>query len=207
MRWNEHELETRDSIIKYFTRYLGLRLTKINPAFRFVRIETPILLSLDIARKTQRSIEIRLDDQTLQLRTSTQSGALEAGHDFLNGKDGIKQKLPVVIWQHGKVFNRLNGRIHETYSLEYQVLFSASTAASYREHLRTASESMLKKTCGEIYLDDYDSYDPSDVYCAEGTGDPLLTIRDHDATWAGKCLELVVHLDNCVRASIRQEAS
>src|SRR5271165_1502309 len=82
--FNESHLETRESLIRYFARFLELQLMKVNSAFRFIRIETPIL--------------------SPQLRPGSTKAAYDASKELLTSKVGPKYKLPIVLWQHGKVF-------------------------------------------------------------------------------------------------------
>ena len=205
MRWHEHQLEVRDSLVSYFTRYLTRELGKINTAFRFMRIETPILLPFSVveAGKLQ-TVQIRLDNEELVLRQNTTPGAYEASKDILNGKAGPKQRLPIVVWQHGKVFEKINGHLKEQYHLEYQVLFSKMTGMPYEPTIASACVNMIYKQCGSTHEDAKPG--TFHVYAADNN-DLLASIQERDDFWAGKNIEVVLNLDHCTLASIRHDKS
>ena len=121
----EHELETRDSLIEYFTRNLRLELTRMNSAFRFVRIETPILVQ-DALRS----------DMTMP--------AYNACVTLMNGFSAGKFRLPLVVWQYGKIFDDNS----ELCSLQYNVLYSKTTGMPYLPVILQTISMMLGKHCG-----------------------------------------------------------
>lgn len=202
MKWHQHQLETRDSLVEYFTRYLERELGKINSAFRFMRIETPILLPFTVDKGKLQTVKIRLDNEELVLRQNTMTGAYEASRDILTGKAGPKHKLPIVVWQHGKVFGKHNSVLKELYNLEYQVLFSKTTGMPYSPIIAQACGNMVYKQCGptreDVKPESLDAY-------AEDNGDLLLSIRERTDFWAGKNIEVVLNLDTCTLAAIRHE--
>ena len=202
MHWNEHQLEVRDSLAIYFTRTLTRELNKINTAFRFMRIETPILLPFSVEPEKLQSVQIRLDNEQLVLRENTLTGAYEVSKNILSGKAGPKQRLPIVIWQHGKVFERINGKVIEKYNLEYQVLFSKTTGMPYEPVIAQACANMVVKQCGQVVEDAKPGI--FQVYAAD-TQDLLVTIRERDDFWAGKNIEVVLDMDQCTLASIRHD--
>jgi hypothetical protein len=202
MKWHQHQLETRDSLTEYFTRYLSRELKKINPAFQFMRIETPILLPFIADKGKLQTVQIRLDNEELALRQNTVTGAYEASKDILSGKVGPKQRLPIVVWQHGKVFEKLNGNLQEHYHLEYQILFSKTTGMPYDPVIAQACGNMVHKQCGPINEDakpeSYHAY-------VEDNKDLLISMRQRDDFWAGKNIEVILHMDQCTLAAIRHE--
>lgn len=202
MKWHQHHLETRDSLVEYFTRCLERELGKINSAFRFMRIETPILLPFTVDKGKLQTVQIRLDNEELVLRQNTMTGAYEASKDILSGKAGQKHKLPIVVWQHGKVFEKINGVLKEFYHLEYQVLFSKTTGMPYSPTIAQACVNMVYKQCGATH----EVVKPeSFITYAEDNNDLLFSIRERDDFWAGKNIEVVLNLDHCTLASIRHE--
>lgn len=202
MRWNEHQLETRDSLIAYFTRYLGRELGKINTAFRFMRIETPILLPYTVDKGKLQTVMIRLDNEELVLRENTVTGAYEASKEILSGKTGPKQRLPIVIWQHGKVFERIKGKIHESYRLEYQILYSKTTGMPYEPVIAQACSTMLIRQCGEMI----EKVQPGAFAGhAKDNSDLLVQVKQRDDFWAGNNIEVVIDMDRSVLAALRQE--
>lgn len=202
MRWNEHQLETRDSLITYFTRYLGRELGKVNAAFRFMRIETPILLPFSVDKGKLQTVVIRLDNEDLVLRENTITGAYEASREILSGKTGPKQRLPIVVWQHGKVFERINNKIRESYKLEYQILYSKTTGMPYEPVIAHACSTMIQRQCGEI---EEKAVPGAFTGFAKDTKDQLIQMRYRDDFWAGNNIEVIVDMDHAVMAALRQE--
>lgn len=202
MRWNEHQLETRDFLIQYFTRYLSRELGKINSAFRFMRIETPILLPYSVDKGKLQTVFIRLENEELVLRENTMTGAYEASREILSGKTVPKQRLPIVIWQHGKVFERIKTKIRESYKLEYQILYSKTTGMPYEPVIAQACSSMLVRQCGEME----EKAEPG-VYKGfiKNTKDLLVQVKQRDDFWAGNNIEIVIDMDHAVLATIQQE--
>jgi len=202
MRWNEHQLETRDSLITYFTRYLGRELGKINSAFRFMRIETPILLPFTVDKGKLQTVMIRLDNEELVLRENTVTGAYEASLEILSGKTGPKQRLPIVIWQHGKIFERVKGKIREAYRLEYQILYSKTTGMPYEPVIAHACSTMMTRQCGDM---DEKAVPGSFHGYAKDNNDLLVQVKQRDDFWAGNNIEVVIDMDHAVLATIQQE--
>jgi hypothetical protein len=198
MKWNEHQLETRDSLIAYFTRYLARELGKVNSAFRFLRIETPIVLPYTVDKGRLQTVQIRLEDEQFVLRENTVTGAYDVTKDILSGKASPRQKLPIVVWQHGKIFSRTAVGITESYHLEYQVLFSKTTGMPYDPIIMQAMTNMIFKQCGTVT-------ESEDGTIYDSTKHMIATIRHRDDFWAGKNIEVVVNIDTAVLAAINQE--
>jgi hypothetical protein len=184
----ENELEARENLIRYFTRYLGMELNKINPAFRFIRIETPIFLA---------------SEKGTTLRQETATGAYEASRDFLNARIGHKLKLPIIVWQHGKVFKQHKRQTREVYTLEYEVLFSKTTSTQYKPIIVRCCGTMLRKQCGKIFQADEDDNGIS-FFSHDGDVE-LVHIRERNDFWGGKNIEVVFDLDACTSVNLQHE--
>lgn len=182
---NEAEIETRENLIRHFTRYLGIELNKVNPAFRLIQIETPIL-SLS----------------STGLRQTTALGAYDVCRELLNSKTGPKYRLPLVLWQHGKIFKLIHRMSQEVYTLEYQVLFSKTTGVQYFPIIVRCCESMLRKQCGKIFKAD------EDVGISIFTHDTdleLVRIHERMDFGGGKNIEISFNLDTCTKVNIQHE--
>jgi hypothetical protein len=202
MRWYQHQLETRDALVEYFTRTLSRELKKVNAAFEFMRIETPILLPFSVDKGRLQTVNIRLENEDLVLRQNTATGAYEASKDILTGKAGPKQKLPIVVWQHGKIFERVNGVTKELTHLEYQILFSKTTGMPYDPVVAQACGNMVFKQCGPIH----EVVEPESYHAyAEDNRDLLISMTQRNDFWAGKNIEVILNLDHCTLAAIRHE--
>lgn len=190
MYFNENHLETREDLIRYFTRYLGMELTKVNPAFRFIRIETPILIGSDKG--------------AFGLRPNTALGAYTASRELLNPNIGSKLKLPVVLWEHGKIFvSQKRQQIKEFYVLCYNVLFSKTTGAKYMPGIIRCCEAMLRKKCGKVFKADEDETGIS--IFSHDTDLELVCIKERADFWGGKNVEITFQLDTCANVSLLHE--
>ena len=185
--YSDNELETRDNLIRYFTRYLNLELNKVNPAFRFVRIETPVLT----LRKTLRG------DAWTPRRNMTLA-AFGAAEELLKTRTGPKYRLPLVIWQHGKIVDR-----QEAYTLEYQILFSKTTGAKYLPVVIRCCETMLRKQCGRIFKADEDAFNVS--MFTQDDELKLVHIQESTDFPEGKNIGIVFDLDACTTINIQYE--
>lgn len=199
MKYNEHHLETRDHLAAYFNRFLQRELGKINPAFQFMRIESPILLPFS-ANRTKETVQIRLDNEDLILRENTVTGAYEASRDILTGKAGTKKKLPIVVWQRGKIFERSKGKVKEHYNLEFQILFSKTTGMPYDNVIAQSCQTMLGRQCGTILT----TASPGLIHYATEESHIAL-VRSRDDFWSGNNIEVAINLDACAVAAMALE--
>lgn len=184
---NEHELDTREALVAYFTRYITRELNKVNAGFRFMRIETPILRS------------------SKELRETTKFEAYAASRLLLSGTGrGRGTKLPIVIWQHGKIFEKGIEGLHEKYHLEYQILYSNTTHLEYGPILSHSVANMLHKQCGAIREVWGEMPSPVTYQAYSTAPEPLVTIR-RDNFWSGHNIEVVFDMDRCLAAALIQE--
>ena len=191
---NQNHLETRENLIRYFTRYLELELAKVNPAFRFFRIESPILF---------------VNDKSA-VRHTTMYAAHVAASNLLEAKTGPKYKLPLVIWEHGKTFQVGKKQTTESYTLEYNVLYSKSTSTQYMPILVRSWKTMLRKQCGKIFA--ADESDTGLSIFAHDSDTVLLHIQERsgDVGLSHKVpvcrdIEVVCNLDACTEANLQFE--
>jgi hypothetical protein len=173
--WTEQEIETREMLAAYFVRRLKLSLTQINNQFRFVRIETPVV------------------DSKHALRKEMASGTHAASRTLLNRNAEMKYKLPLVIWQQGKIFlpDGHDG-YRETTHLEFQLLFSNTTAVDYMPLVKQTCSTML--TIADAVLERDDSI----MSCT--TDDTLAQFVERSDLWYGKSIEIAIDMDACLLA-------
>jgi hypothetical protein len=127
--------------------------------------------------------------------------AFDAAREFLESKTGPKYRLPLVIWQHGKVFEI--ERSQEIYSLEYQILFSKTTGARYFPIIVRSCETMLRKQCGKIFRADEDENSIS-LFLYDGDLE-LAHIRENSDFWGGKNIGIVFNLEPCTTVNLQYE--
>lgn len=201
MRWNQHQLETRDTLTEYFTRFYARELGKVNNAFRFLRIESPTLIPYSVNESKAAQVSIQFGSETFSLREDTATGAYEASREILAGKGGIKQRLPIVVYQHGKVFVKTEKGLRERHHLEYQILYSKTTGMTYDEVILQSCSTMLRKQCGKtVEMVDGDRHIILDT-----NKNILARVRHRDDFWAGNNIEIMMNMDAIVVAAIAEE--
>lgn len=138
--WTEEEIELRDYFEKQIKNSLYQNLLKQNSAFHIVKIEAPILTPKDLINPNY-SAEDYYQVEDLVLRPETTMGSYEAAKILLSPHDGVKYKLPLIVYQHGKSFRKEQDqptkfmRLKEFYQLEFQIIYSANTMNDYFEKL------------------------------------------------------------------------
>lgn len=136
--WSEDEIEYREHLIRRLSRGMIDSLTSLNPAWQFIRIESPVLIPKNQIDLAYTSEDIFHTDDTahghpLCLAPETTIYSYKYAADLITRG----QRLPVCIWQARKSFRKesLDGanaskmRYKEFYQLEFQCLFSKTTKA------------------------------------------------------------------------------
>ena len=198
---HQHELETRDMLIGYFSRFLEYQLLQVNPAFRFFRIETPLVIPYELEQDQRAPARINTSGEHT-LRCGTRSSAFFEVRNILDGSSGVRQRLPIVVWQKGKVFQQIEATIQETYNLEYHICYSQSTATNYLPILIRACSVMVTKQCGQVTV-------ASGSLRSLYTDEILVKIGHGSEFWVNKTriqsIEVIVNMEACTKASLHHE--
>jgi hypothetical protein len=136
-------------------------LKSLNPAIQAIRVETPTLLTAD-AVKEHRAIgfdlcDMQAHDQLLTLRPETTWGTLKAFEVLYPEASVRKKRMPIVIWQSGKVYRNEQIRPHkeirfrEFYQIEFQLIVSDTSKADYFGTLESEAEFAIRDLCGSAY--------------------------------------------------------
>lgn len=135
----EEQIETRDMLVGSFIRHLKQDLAKVNNAFRFIQIESPILLDGGLAWVTG-SI----------LRKETAANVFAACNDILSVGAEVRYRLPLVLWEYGKIFeqNPYDRSYRERMTLELHVLYSNTTIVAYMPVVQKTINEMVTSYCG-----------------------------------------------------------
>ena len=151
----QDQIEVRDMLAYSFTRQLRAALAKVNNAFRFIRIETPV-------------------------RRETVLNAFLVAQEILNVGAEIKHRLPLVLWEYGRILNVAGGPrwVGEQTQLEYHVLFSDTTVTPYLPILQETCLEMLSAACN--------------------TTSPLIRLQEKEGFAYGKAIEIVIDMNKCV---------
>lgn len=137
--WTEDEIELREAIQRSLVGKITRTLQKLNPIFRVLRVEGPLLIPQAHINETYTCNDVFVTNhvggnQNFCLRPeTTHSTYQQAKHDNL--------KLPVCYWQVGKSFRREKNdgasasklRYNEFWQLEFQCIYRQDTKADYRQ--------------------------------------------------------------------------
>ncbi len=157
--WQPHELEKRDMIERRLTQSVSRTLLAMNQMWTVLKVDAPVMVprSMVSAEYTDNDIFVLRDgpvkDEEYVLRAETTAGSYAmAVHMLRNGE----VKAPLCIYQAGQSFRReLNDgatasrlRFNAFYQLEYQCIYSLTTAAPIAETLREALLLEVKRMMG-----------------------------------------------------------
>lgn len=165
MFWTEHEIAIRDRMIPIFADGIENALRKQNPAWRFVRVEAPLLTPRGLLNPQYRSDdvyeqcivdlendELQVQDDGLTLRPETTPGSYVYAEHILNNHSGYQ--APLSVWQAGKSFRRetdhvtKNMRLKEFWQQEFQCIYAADSKNDYHAAICSPVRYMLHGVCG-----------------------------------------------------------
>jgi glycyl-tRNA synthetase len=155
--WSEEEIQTRRMVFDYFVRNVKTALLDLNLAWRFFECETPILMPLiSINESYDTEDYFNLDD--MALRPETTFGSYEVAKRILEQKN----RLPICVYQQGKSFRNeqdkalSNMRLKEFWQLEFQCLYSITTANDYQVAMLPLLRDMFKRLLGNCEITESD---------------------------------------------------
>jgi glycyl-tRNA synthetase len=137
--WNNEEIKARNMIAGYLVEVIGQNLQAQNPAWRFYQVEAPILTPYNMIDSQYTDDDIYRVDEALALRPETTMGSYQVAKFLLSNHSGTK--LPFCVWQLGKSFRKEQDqpltkmRLKEFYQMEFQCLYSPTTAKDYAPEL------------------------------------------------------------------------
>jgi glycyl-tRNA synthetase len=139
--WTEVEIEAREAFQLAASRIVTRTLSEINGAWRSFRVEGPCLTP-------RNQISAEYDDNELFQTNHIVGGEplylrAETTPSSYAWAKKIGGKLPLCIWQSGKVFRRETNdgasaaklRFNDFYQLEFQCIYRTDTKADYRTAL------------------------------------------------------------------------
>lgn len=139
--WNNDQINTRERVIKQVTDRLQNVLLDINQAWRFERVDTPVLVPRSIINAAYSEEDIFVLKNTLggedhALRAETTAGSYMMAEHILKT---TRTKPPLCVWQAGQSFRveNMDGaspsrlRFNAFYQLEFQMIYSEDTKADY----------------------------------------------------------------------------
>jgi glycyl-tRNA synthetase len=205
--WSQEEIKLRRMFEDYFSSELINSLRKQNSAFQMVQVEAPLLTPLELINKGYTSEDIYMLDE-LALRPETTMGSYEYAKHILSGYNEIKQKLPIVIWQHGKSFRKEQDqatkfmRLKEFYQLEFQIIFSQNTANDYSISLFEDMKKAISNMIGDCRIEPSDrlpdySESTMDIICNKNDMEVCSMSKRKDLK-GYKVIEVAIGTDRCI---------
>jgi len=203
--WDQYQIKERRRCEESFFEAIERDLKWQNRAFQFYQIEAPLLTPLSRINPnyTEQDIFV-LDD--LALRPETTMGSYAYAEHLLNSSLG--NRLPLVVWQHGKSFRREQDqptkfmRLKEFYQLEFQIIFAENTKNDYSISLIPAVQAAIERVVGECRVEDSDrlpdySNWTRDVICSKNNME-VCSISSRKDFPNAKVLEVAIGTDRCV---------
>lgn len=205
--WTQEEIKLRRMFEEYFSSEIINSLRKQNSAFTMIQVEAPLLTPIELINKgyTQEDIYM-LDD--VALRPETTMGSFEYVKYVLSGYREIKQKPPIVIFQHGKSFRKEQDqptkfmRLKEFYQLEFQIIYSPNTATDYSINLYPDVLKAISDMIGECKIEESDrlpdySEQTTDIICVKSDME-VCSISKRKDLEGYKVIEIAIGTDRCI---------
>lgn len=205
--WTQEEIKLRRMFEDYFSSEILSSLKKQNAAFSMIQVEAPLLTPIELINKGYDEKDIwMLED--VALRPETTMGSFEYAKHILSGHNEIKQKLPVIIFQHGKSFRREQDqptkfmRLKEFYQLEFQIIFSSNTANDYSIKLYPDVLKAISNMIGECRIEESDrlpeySEQTTDIVCEKSNMEVCSMSKRKDFE-GYKVIEIAIGTDRCI---------
>ena len=144
--WTGEDIDIREKFVEDMVGHLKKQLPRIT----FIQVDAPILTPeqrIYDGYAKNRMFETR---DGLVLRPQTTPGSYAMAEQLI--KTG--QKLPMVVWQHGKSFrreqkkSRKHMRLKEFYQLEFQIIYDEDHPRIDYDHLIKAVKSVIQDYVG-----------------------------------------------------------
>lgn len=157
MFWSQRAIRLRRQFAEHFATTLNDALLQLNPAWRFIEVEAPILTPTREINPNYTKDDVWFqetvgDEEKLVLRPETTPGSYTYACHLLNTHSGVKP--PFVVWQTGKSFRReqdqvqKNMRLKEFYQQEFQCIYTADTLNDYHAAILEPVRLMLTEVIG-----------------------------------------------------------
>jgi len=206
--WREADIILREQFIAVITRELQDVLADINPAWRWFRVEAPVLTPTDLLHEQYSSGDgVYRVNGVLALRPETTMGSYAYAR-YLLGPASKGIRLPIVVWQAGKSFRKEQDqptkfvRLKEFWQAEYQMLYSPDTKCDYAERVIPRVAAILGAEvgpCEVVPSDRIPAYSERTVD-VEHDGLELCSISQRTDFEGARNLEVAIGLDRCVVA-------
>jgi glycyl-tRNA synthetase len=205
--WTQEEIKLRRMFEDYFSAEILKSLRQQNAAFQLIQVEAPLLTPREFINKGYTEEDIYVFED-LALRPETTMGSFAYAKHIMSGYNEIKQKPPVVIFQHGKSFRREQDqstkfmRLKEFYQLEFQIIFGATTANDYSTKLYPDVLNAISNMIGECRIEASDrlpdySEETTDIVCVKSDMEVCSMSKRKDLE-GYKVIEIAIGTDRCI---------
>lgn len=205
--WTQEEIRLRRMFEDFFSSEILSSLRKQNAAFQLIQVEAPLLTPIELINKGYTEQDIYMFGD-IALRPETTMGSFAYAKHILSGYNDIKQKPPVIIFQHGKSFRKeqdqvlKNMRLKEFYQLEFQIIFGTTTANDYSVKLYPDVCDAISKIIGPCKMEysdrlpDY-SDETMDIICIKPDMEVCSMSKRKDLD-GYKVIEIAIGTDRCI---------
>lgn len=205
--WTQEEIKLRRMFEDYFSAEILASLRKQNAAFQLIQVEAPLLTPRELINKGYTDQDIWAFED-VALRPETTMGSYAYAKHILSGYNEIKQRPPVIIYQHGKSFRREQDqstkhmRLKEFYQLEFQIIFGATTANDYSISLYPDVMKAISNMIGECRIEPSDrlpdySEETMDIVCLKSEMEVCSMSKRKDLE-GYKVIEIAIGTDRCI---------
>lgn len=205
--WTQEEIKLRRMFEDYFSAEILKSLREQNPAFQLIQVEAPLLTPRELINKGYTDDDIYAFED-LALRPETTMGSFVYAKHIMSGYNEIKQKPPVIVFQHGKSFRREQDqstkfmRLKEFYQLEFQVIFGLTTANDYSAKLYNDVKNAIQRMIGDCRMEPSDrlpdySEETTDIICIE-SGMEVCSMSKRKDLEGYKVIEIAIGTDRCI---------
>lgn len=162
--WTQEEIEYREDATRHLSRTIQNALLGINKAWRFERVEGPMLVPRTMVKEGYTDDDLwtvkgLIEGGEATMRPETTASSYMAARRLIGSgseKDQAK-KLPLCVWQVGKSYRRESSdganaaklRFFEFTQAEWQCIYGLNTKADYRETVMPSLAAKLGWLCGK----------------------------------------------------------
>ena len=138
--WNQHEIQVREMLQKYFVAQVQEALYETNKAWSIFQVDAPLLTPRSVVNKgyTEEDIWVQSGGE-LVLRPETTPGSYLAAQQMLHTS---VVRPPVCVWQSGRSFRKEQHsqsyghmRLDEFYQQEFQCIYTADSKNDYHANV------------------------------------------------------------------------
>jgi hypothetical protein len=134
--WGEGEIKLRNEFISDLVSRLKSEIKPIS----VMEIDAPILTPNKSISKSYKKKNLVKGSNDLTLRPQSAPGTYAMAEKILQSG----RKLPLAIWQHGKVFSKTTSKkVEESYELSFQIIYA-------EDHPKISSNNIIKAVKDEI---------------------------------------------------------